>query len=599
MKSILNSIRSIFKYNLREIIIFELIYRFLTVLFYWWLCRVLITYAMGAAGYSYITVQNLTRFLAKPVTIPILLILALTGIILLSFESFVLMTGFQASVGGCRLGLMRLVALGGKSFVNKIFSSSFPVLILSSPVFCCISLTLIYRLLIRVRIFSPFVKKLFVNSLPTAALVLDLFILALIAIPCIHLLFCLFYENKSLKGRGAHGRKSILIFLGISLVYTAAANAVGYGLYRLLYCLFVFLSAILTSAFNSGGYVYSYMLEISQALDIVMLFGGSILTMTVNIGVLSGIFFHYRKYDVLSVPDYSNYKKPSSRRTAVFYIIICAAVAAGAVTTIIQYRASKGFGTYIQDTYVTAHRGYSSSAPENTIPAIQLAKDALADMVEIDVQLTSDGEVVLCHDASLKRTAGVDIRVGSLTLEEVRSYDVGAYYSDEYAGTYIPTLSQVFDEFAGKIQFEIELKNYSGNDELPEKVVALIREYNLEKQCVIASTSYSFLKQVRELEPDLPTGYILSSVYGHYYSDENIDFFSVSSSFLDTANVNAMHLNGKAVHAWTVDNRSEMVRLLNLGVDNIITDVPLYAREIIISEDDTMSLMDIIHLAVR
>ena len=75
-------------------------------------------------------------------------------------------------------------------------------------------------------------------------------------------------------------------------------------------------------------------------------------------------------------------------------------------------------------------------------------------------------------------------------------------------------------------------------------MVALIQEYGLEGQCVIASTSYSFLKQVCELDPRIPTGYILSSIYGQYYADENIDFFSASSSFLDASTVNAMHLNG-------------------------------------------------------
>ena len=599
MRNIFSSVRGIFRHNLPEIIIFEFIYRFLTVLFYWWLCGALISVAMDAAGYSYITVQNLPRFLTKPATIPVLLVLAFVGIILLCYESSVLMTGFQASAGGYKLSLVRLVTFGTRSFLQKLRSPSCPVLLLSSPVFCGISLTLIYRLLVRVRIFSPFVKKLFVNSLPNAALAVGLFLLALITIPCIHLLFCVFYENKSLKGSGAHGRKSILIFLAVSLVYTAAANAVGYGLYRLLYFVFVFLSALLTSAFKSGGYVYSYMLEISQILDIFMLFAGSILTMVLNIGILSGVFFRYRKNAALSIPDYTNYKKPHPRRAAVFYFIVFAVFSVCAVNTVIQYRNGKGLETYIQDTYITAHRGYSARAPENTIPAIQLAADSLADMAEIDVQLTSDGEIVLCHDASLKRTAGTNVRVGSLTLEAVQSYDVGAYYGDAFAGTYIPTLAQVFDEFAGKLRFEIELKNYTGNEELPQKVVALIQEYGLEGQCVIASTSYSFLKQVRELDPRLPTGYILSSIYGQYYADENIDFFSASSSFLDASTVNAMHLNGKEVHAWTVNNRSEMIRLLNLGVDNIITDVPLYAREVIFSEDDTVSFMDIIRLAVR
>lgn len=251
------------------------------------------------------------------------------------------------------------------------------------------------------------------------------------------------------------------------------------------------------------------------------------------------------------------------------------------------------------ETEITAHRGSSRTAPENTIPAIEAAVEEMADSVEIDVQMTADGVVVLGHDASLKRVAGVNRSIASMTFEELEKLDVGSWFSSEYAGTRIPSLSEVLELCSQKTSLNIEIKYVGKNSELPEKTAEMVREYGMENQCVITSTNLSYLKRVKEALPEIRTGYIISAAYGNFYSSEDVDFISIRSGFVTSALMQNAHEQGKAVYAWTVNTKSELERLTLLGVDGIITDRPVLAREIVYREEATESLFEYLKLVLR
>lgn len=229
---------------------------------------------------------------------------------------------------------------------------------------------------------------------------------------------------------------------------------------------------------------------------------------------------------------------------------------------------------------ITAHRGASEDAPENTMAAVELAVEQGADYAEIDVRLTADGVPVLLHDAALFRTTGILNDVDRVTYDEVSSYDAGSSYSRAYAGEPVPGLRDVLEEYGGRIGFNIELKT-KYDKQLAEAVVALIEEFGLEESCVITSASYQQLEWVKELNPGLKTGYILSMVYGDFYECGAADFFSIRSSFVTETVLKKAHAIGKEVHVWTVNKEYELKRMKAIGVDNIITDKPAYARTIV------------------
>ena len=143
-------------------------------------------------------------------------------------------------------------------------------------------------------------------------------------------------------------------------------------------------------------------------------------------------------------------------------------------------------------TEITAHRGSSKMAPENTMAALEAAMEEMADYSEIDVQTTADGIVVLCHDLNLKRVAGVDRTLGSMTYSQLEQLDVGSHFSPEFNGERIPALREVLEACKGRMKLNIELKNIGNDTSLPEQVAALVKEYDMEDQCVITSVTVSY-----------------------------------------------------------------------------------------------------------
>lgn len=232
---------------------------------------------------------------------------------------------------------------------------------------------------------------------------------------------------------------------------------------------------------------------------------------------------------------------------------------------------------------ITAHRGASHGAPENTRAAIELAIAEQADYAEIDVRMTEDGVPVLMHDRALFRTTGVQTDIDKVPYEEIVTYDAGIRYGAQFAGETVPGLWEVLEAYGRKIRFNIELKERN-NEALVTAVVEAIEAYGLEERCVITSDSYEQLERVKKANPQIKTGYILSLVYGEIFGCEAADFFSIKSVCITEQTVKSIHEQGKEIHAWTVNKEHEIKRLRALGVDNIITDRPGSVRKIVQSE---------------
>ena len=224
---------------------------------------------------------------------------------------------------------------------------------------------------------------------------------------------------------------------------------------------------------------------------------------------------------------------------------------------------------------VTAHRGSSKAAPENTLPAFQLAIDQGCPRAELDVQMTMDGVVVVSHDASLRRCTGWDKNIDQITFEQLRRLDAGWRFCPLYIGTKVPTLAEVLDLCKDKIQLNIEIKANAATPDLEAQTVRLIYDKGFENSCVVTSGSYETLCKVKALAPQIRTGYILySTVDDAYYDLPAADFFSIDQNFITPEVVQQAHQRGKTVSAWTVDSRAAAANMLRLGVDDIITDKP-------------------------
>ena len=229
---------------------------------------------------------------------------------------------------------------------------------------------------------------------------------------------------------------------------------------------------------------------------------------------------------------------------------------------------------------VIAHRGASRAAPENTLSAMKQAIEFGADYAECDVFQIKDGEIVLFHDEEMERTTGQAGMIWDYTLAELKELEVGSWFKEEFRGEPIPTLRQVIQLCKGKIKLNIEVKLSGKDPEIAQKVVDIVRSENLEKECMITSFEKPVIEKVKQIAPDLVTGFIFDEEYPPDIFEGNWEYVCCKRNIVDEVFVNEAKQKGKKIFVWTVNYPAEMKKLIGLGVDGIITDVPDVLKEI-------------------
>lgn len=239
---------------------------------------------------------------------------------------------------------------------------------------------------------------------------------------------------------------------------------------------------------------------------------------------------------------------------------------------------------------IIAHRGASTDAPENTLPAIRLSYEQQADFCEIDVWISKDGLPVVIHDGDTKRVSGVDKKVAEQTLAELVELDVGRWKDARFAGTRIPTLEQALAAIpAGKRMF-VEIK--CG----PEGVPAILRDIQRaglkSEQTPFISFSAAVLARIKKERPESKTYWIVSLKEDKAKPpipladliakarEIQADGLNLSASpRIDAALVRQVREAGLRLYVWTVDDAETARRLQALGVDGITTNRPAWLRK--------------------
>ena len=225
---------------------------------------------------------------------------------------------------------------------------------------------------------------------------------------------------------------------------------------------------------------------------------------------------------------------------------------------------------------IIAHRGAAASAPENTLASVQRALDEGADWIEIDVQETADGEVVVFHDSDFMKLAGVATKVWDGTFAELREIDIGSWFGAEFAGERLPTLREVLDAADGRAKVVIELKYYGHDQQLEQRVVDIVEAAAAAQRVAIMSLSYAGVRKLHALRPDWTIGLLAATAIGDL-SRREVDFLAVSSGMASAAFIRRAQAAGKQLWVWTVNDPLSMSRMMSLGVDGIITDEPALA----------------------
>ena len=214
------------------------------------------------------------------------------------------------------------------------------------------------------------------------------------------------------------------------------------------------------------------------------------------------------------------------------------------------------------------------------------AKEYGADWVELDVQQTLDKQLVVLHDTNLKRTTGVNKNTWEATYDEIKDLDAGSFFDKSFNGERIPLLSTVI-EYAKKnnLKLNIELKPTGNEIDFEKEVIDLINKYNFKNNCVVTSQVYEVLENVKKYDNSIKTVYVMSLAYGNIIDLEYADSFSIEASSINKTLVNQIHGVGKEIYAWTVNTKENINKMININVDNIITDnITLAKNEIYVSK---------------
>jgi glycerophosphoryl diester phosphodiesterase len=224
---------------------------------------------------------------------------------------------------------------------------------------------------------------------------------------------------------------------------------------------------------------------------------------------------------------------------------------------------------------VIAHRGASSYAPENTLAAFDLALEMGARHLELDVELTSDGHVVVIHDDTVERTTDGSGPVTAQTLEELRRLDAGRWFGPAFAGERIPTYEEVLERYHGRAHLHTEIKGRA--PELSPRTVDLIRRHRMTADVTITSFQRVRLEEVRACAPELPTGWLVPDVSQTTLAEaRRLGLVQICprAASVTPELVRRLHTGGFVVRAWGVATEDLMRRVVEAGADGMTVNFP-------------------------
>ncbi len=233
-----------------------------------------------------------------------------------------------------------------------------------------------------------------------------------------------------------------------------------------------------------------------------------------------------------------------------------------------------------QTPQIMAHRGASKAAPENSMAAFRQAIEEGADWIELDVQESADGKVVVMHDSDLMKLAKNPIKIWNATQEDLAQIDIGSSFDPRFADERVPTLAEVLQLCKGKIGVIIELKYYGHDQQLEQRVVDIVEAAGMADEVMVMSLKPQGVAKTKALRPEWKCGLLLS-VYAGDLKKIDADFLAVNAKFASRNFVKRAHAAKKEVYAWTVDDPGQMLQLMNRGVDGILTNRPALAEKVI------------------
>ena len=590
MKNFLKSASS-FARAFPRFVVFELLLKLFLVAIGAPVLAYILKYTMKVSGVTYLSDENLLIYLKNPTTIFAFIVL----LFCVAFFTFVELSALVVCFACCnkhkKISVGGMFVTGLKAFAKAFKWGGIPrflVFMMFMPIvqFTFASGQFLAPLM-------PIVRTIFKSVSNTSAVVVYILIQILVVILIVEQSYSLHYlvltdtnfsectkkSRSAIRGNKFRMAVSLLLW-SLCMLALSAVLTLGIG-FIIVFIIKGFSNP--ADAFRSALKVLKYAVRVFGILS-------SFLSVPAVICWVTNRFFQEVKdtEEIISLPDFTAKKLKPMTKCIIFISLIVSGVVLNMTYIKALYKGNINLNMgLITRTQVTAHRGFSAVAPENTLYAFESAVETGSDYIELDVQLTADEQIVVFHDEKIDRTTDGKGELKNYTYDELQKFSAGSWFKKdgEFDDAKIVLLSDVIEDVGDDIMFNIEIKNHGDVKKTAEKTVEVIEEYDIEKSCYITSFSYTALKEIKKLNPKIKTGLIANIASSTSFSQlRYIDAVSLNYIFINQSIVNMAHQNGKRVFVWTVDRPSDIHHMIAMGVDNIITNRPDKAAEIIDSD---------------
>lgn len=592
---------NIIKYNFRTLICFELLYKIVLTL-------VLIPVAVGSfnltmqvTGFSYLTLENIRYFLLNPITILYLILIMIFFTIITMFDISTLIIIFDLSYHKKKIGLKDTIKISLnkciKLFKLENISVAFLVLFLIPFLKIGVGSNVISSIKIPEFIMDYINSNIKFLSLYTFVYIILLFIF----FRWFYALHYMVIENKNFKQARLDSKNMINGSILKDQIKVFLCQLLMSIIYVVFLIIGISIIVIFTKVLKNHEIIESLLITIIWLSILISLLILSIIGNSISYAVISSLFYRHKleKKEKINEINYKEIVKKHTKNRFIKYAFALFFLIVVATGTVITYQVINGeINLKVEDVRkmeITAHRGASVKYPENTMAAFKGAKKLGADWIELDVQQTKDGQVVVSHDSNLSRVTGKNINIIDVTYNDIKDLDMGSFFNKKYKNERIPLLSQVL-EYAKKnnIKLNIELKPTGKEKNFEKNVVDLINEYNFKDKCVVTSQTYQVLENVKKYDKSIKTVYVMSIAIGDITKLTYADAFSVEAINVNEKLVNRVHSSGKKIYAWTVNKEESINKMIEMDVDNIITDNIELGKELVEKSRNTDLVNEIV-----
>lgn len=579
MKNYLKNTFKIIKYNLGTLVLFEFLYKIILAIIFIPALIGGFNLTMRLTGFTYLTLENISSFLLNPITIILLFLIIIILTVITIFDISTLIVIFDLSYHEKKIGLKDVIKISISKCKNifKIKNISVAFLVLFLIPFLNIGLS--SNVITSIKI-PEFIMDFIVSNKILLLLYIGLYLfLVFIILKWLFSLHFMILENKSFKE--ARGLSKKLIkgnkFLDIiKILFAHLLLSIIYIIFLLLGLLVVYLLSNILTHFKIIQSLSITLVWLFIALSLII---ASIASNGISYAIISSLFYKHKldKCEEIVKIQYEQVIKSKKKNIILKYALIFITILSVLGGSILTYQVVTGKANlnieYIRNMEITAHRGASIKYPENTMAAFRGAKKLGADWIELDVQQTKDIQIVVSHDTNLKRITGVNKDIINMTYEEISKLDAGSFKGKKFKNERIPLLTEVLEyALENSIRLNIELKPTGHEMDFEKQVIDLIKEYNMEDKCVVTSQVYEVLENIKKYDKNIKTVYVMSIAVGNITDLKYADAFSVEATNVNEALVSKVHNAGKELYAWTVNTEESINNMIDMNVDNIITD---------------------------